>query len=135
MKWLLLFLLLLVGCMRPQYAESNVAPTPLPQETKTEPLEPEIKLPQETEVISVNDAVPPAVSKGEVPCIEDCNNRCEENAKIACMQTERAGCRASCGEIIEPSACVQACTFLSRPDICNQQFEQFCKAKCVGECY
>lgn len=136
MKWL--FLLLLASCMIPNSEVSNITTTPV-LEKQAEPLEAEVKLPQETPkevlTISTNKTLQNITSKGEISCIDDCNYQCETSAQKACTQKERAGCRANCGETIENSACVQACTFLSRPDICKQQFEQFCKAQCVGECY
>ena len=142
MRWTLLFLLVITACSTVEQASSpistNPVSTPAPvQQTIT----PEAKLPQDipipivqpepsVEVIKQNNAPP-----GKIPCMDDCQNRCDERAQIACTQKERAGCRASCGETIENSACVQACTFLSRPDVCKQQFEKFCGAQCASESY
>jgi len=143
MKLLLaLFLVFLISCTVQQSAVSNARTAPITQPA-TSPVQqtivPETKIPQD---IPMQIVQPEPVVKqfenstsGKIPCMDDCQNNCGESAQIACTQKERAACRASCGEIIENSACVQACTFLSRPDVCKEQFEKFCSAQCARECY
>jgi len=137
-------LVLIASCTVQQIESSNVATTPIPVPSTLVPepnLSPEAKPPQDVSIpivqpepivaqFNLSNATP-----GTIPCLDDCQNNCKETAHIACTQKERAACRASCGEIIANTACVQACTYLSRPDLCKQQFEKFCSAQCVRECY
>ena len=140
MNWLFFCLIFLISCSTVQHAESpNVTTTPVSLITPSfHNLEPEAKPLQDISVSIIQPViVKPQLtnSSGEIPCMDDCENRCAERAQQACTQKERAACRAECGDIIENSACVQACTYLTRPEICKQQFEQFCNAQCVKECY
>jgi hypothetical protein len=65
-----------------------------------------------------------------------CKQNCEASAQNACTQEGRPQCKAGCGDIIEPSACVQACTYVPRqPQDCKRMFGDFCSAQCIGYCH
>lgn len=68
-------------------------------------------------------------------CLNSCESQCEYDAAIACKQNDRSECRANCGNIINPSACTQVCTYiLQQQGQCKSQFEKFCKNTCVERC-
>ncbi len=67
-------------------------------------------------------------------CIEKCSSSCEISADFACSKPSGADCKATCGQIIDPSACSTACSLRSA-GICEQKFIEFCSAQCVGKCH
>ena len=101
-----------------------------PEVPKPQPvLEPEAKAPQEVP--------PPALQPApEKTCKDVCEENCKATAQNSCTQKERSGCKAICGDnpTIDPSACTQACTYITQPNHCKLQMEQFCSANCVRQC-
>jgi len=138
MKWFSLLLVLLISCA-PTVVETESKP--VAKETITaaekEPvLEPQLKVPQETvqeEPIFEEPAEQQQLTL-EQQCLSDCQDTCQKDAQLSCTQYQRSQCRANCGDIIDASACTQACTYLSQPQHCKKQFEQFCSAQCTGRC-
>jgi len=102
-------------------AEPQPAPEPIASPTK--PVEPAFKESAEQKHLSQTQS-----------CIEACQQDCTAAAINSCKQRFRSECKARCGDIIDPSACTQACTYISQPQQCKTQFEQFCNAQCVGLC-
>lgn len=100
--------------------EEKSQPVPAPT-SPVAPVEPEI-----TEESSLSP---------KEKCLATCESQCEVDATLACKQSERADCRANCGDIITTSACTQVCTYvLQQPGQCKSQFEKFCKTQCVSKC-
>lgn len=134
MKWAILLLVLLISCApaaqeigaKPVIQTQPEPPKPVPQPV----LEPEVKAPQEV-------APPQPVSIPEKTCNELCQENCGATAQNACTQKERSGCKAVCGDnpVIDPSACTQACTYITQPNSCKYQMEQFCSSQCVKQCH
>lgn len=145
MKWFVIALLFLISCA-PATQEvttkpiSNAEPVQQPPKVVAQ-LEPQVKAPQEQTQQSVIQTLQPTEtpksnsSPGET-CIELCQQNCESSAQNACTQEGRPQCKSGCGDIIEPSACVQACTYVPRqPQDCKRLFTDFCSARCVGYCH
>lgn len=145
MKWIIALLILLVACSTVEQTamtkpstrpiESTVYQQPEPaaaqeQVSKQPVLESEVKAPVETAPAQSEPAEPQV----QLSCDELCAQDCEKDAQNACKQQERSQCKSQCGDIIDPSACSQACSFLHQSASCRTQFEQFCKAKCVERC-
>lgn len=107
-------------------------------------LSPEPKLPQmrngrPDSSSSKNDGVQfnlsnESSSSPVISCEEDCRLSCKKSALEACSSRTRSDCKASCGDIIVPSACTQACAYLNQRSACQSQFERFCSAQCAGLC-
>ena len=139
MKWTILLLVLLISCApvsqevsSKPVVQNQLAPKPLPV------LEPEIKVPV---VPPVQPAAQPASQPApKLSPKEECNEMCQENCKAtaqnSCTQRERSPCKTICGNnpTVDPSACTQACSYLSQPNQCKLQMEQFCSANCVRQC-
>lgn len=137
MKWIIALLVLLVACSTVEQTamtKPTVQPeTATAQEQISEQpaLEAEVKAPVETAPAAQSEPTEPQV---QLSCNDLCEQDCERDAQNACRQTERSDCKSQCGDIIDPSACSQACSFLHQSASCRTQFEQFCKAKCVERC-
>ncbi len=136
MKWTILLLVLLISCApvsqevssKPVVAQQPETPKPLPV------LEP-VKAPVEVPPVQPAAQPAPQLSPKE-ECIEMCQENCKATAQNSCTQKERSGCKDICGNnpTVDPSACTQACTYLSQPNQCKLQMEQFCSANCVRQC-
>ncbi|HLF54978.1 MAG TPA: hypothetical protein VI612_04620 [Candidatus Nanoarchaeia archaeon] len=136
MKPIVIALIFLISCA-PAVQEVFTKPTSqevkeVPVEAVIEPVKEEVK----TEV-DVQPTEPVQQLRPEEQCVENCQTNCERSAQNACTQKERSGCKDICNDnpIIDPSACTQACTYLSQSNVCKQQMEQFCSAQCVGTCH
>ncbi len=133
MKWAILFLVILISCA-PVSQEIGAKPVVTqPEPPKPVPLpvlEPEVKAPQEV-------APPQPVIIRERTCNELCEENCKSTAQNACTQKERSRCKDVCGDnlVIDPSACTQACTYITQPNQCKLQMERFCSANCVKQCH
>ena len=86
----------------------------------------------EPQVIIIPESRPAEDSVAD--CIEKCDSSCRTSAGFACSKPSGADCRASCGSIIDPSACSTACSLRSAR-ICEPKFIEFCSAKCIGRCH
>jgi|SRR3989344_3063649 len=135
MKWIIALLVLLVACST---VEQTVMSKPAVQPEQTivqqapaeqQILEAEVKAPVETAPAQLEPT-----EQVQLTCDDLCQQDCERDAQNACKQQERSDCKSQCGDIIDPSACSQACSFLHQSATCKTQFEQFCKAKCVERC-
>ncbi len=138
MKWAIILLIFLISCAP---ATQEVITKPIveqqPVQPKTEQvLEPEIKAPVAEPTPAKEPEPQPKLSPGEA-CAQDCEIKCHQTAQNSCTQAQRAQCREMCNDnpIIDPSACTQACSYLSQPNVCKQQMEQFCSAQCVAYCH
>lgn len=133
MKWVILALIFLISC------------APAVQETVTKPVVQEEKVvvvPQPVvEPVIEAEKTPVIVQKAPEPvqktCMQFCEDNCQATAQISCSQIERAKCRDACFDdpVIDDSACTQACSYLSQPNVCKSQMEQFCTANCVKVCH
>jgi hypothetical protein len=143
MKWFVIALLILISCAP---ATQDVTTKPIsnaePQQSPkvVAQLESQVKAPQEQTQQSVIQTLQPTEtpksSSQPESCTELCAQNCESSAQNACTQESRPQCKAGCGDIIEPSACVQACTYAPRqPQDCKRLFTEFCTARCVGYCH
>ena len=140
MKWIVLTLLFLISCA-PAAQEVTTKPIsekgPAQAPTTQPVLEPQVKAPQEVVKApeTVKEEPKPQLSPQE-DCQEMCKGSCEASAQNACTQPGRPECKAGCGDVIDPSACSQACTYVqNQPQQCKQMFEQFCSAQCVNYCH
>ena len=138
MKWSILLLIFIISCA-PAVQEVTTKPVveKQPEAPVTQPvLEPEVKAPQE---------VPPPQPVREPErqlspyeeCIEACGENCKATAQNACTQKGRPACKEICDDnpTIDPSACTQACTYISQPSQCKVMMENFCSTQCVKQCH
>jgi len=142
MKWAIALLVLLVACA--PIVQETVTTQPVSQELQAPPvpepvLEPTITTPEPVIIIEDENLPPPPPMKSLSPkdqCIETCGQNCQSTAQQSCTQKERSQCKSMCGDnlAIDPSACTQACTYLSQANVCKQRMEQFCNANCEGMC-
>ncbi|VVB81980.1 Uncharacterised protein [uncultured archaeon] len=139
MKWMILLLVLLISCA-PATQEIIAKPAIQiqPETPKTAPqpvLQPEVKAP------AVQPPAPVTAPSPQLTPLQECVGMCQENCKAtaqnACTQKERSTCKAVCGDspTIDPSACTQACTYITQPNQCKVMMEQFCSANCVKQCH
>jgi len=139
MKWTILLLVLLISCAPvSQEVSSKPVIAQQPEAPKAQPVLEPVKAPV---VPPVQPAPQPAAQPApKLSPKEECNEMCQENCKAtaqnSCTQKERSSCKDICGNnpTVDPSACTQACTYLSQPNQCKLQMEQFCSANCVRQC-
>ena len=139
MKWVLLVLLILISCA-PATQEVTTKPIsnaePQQSEKVVAQLEPQVKVVQAATETPQPTEIPKSDLSPQESCEELCQQNCESSAQNACTQEGRPQCKAGCGDIIEPSACVQACTYAPRqPQDCKRLFTEFCTSRCVGYCH
>jgi hypothetical protein len=67
-------------------------------------------------------------------CISKCDSDCKTSATYSCTKPTGTDCKASCGAIIDPSACSTACSLRSAR-MCEPKFIEFCTAQCIGKCH
>jgi hypothetical protein len=138
MKWVVIALLILISCTpATQEVTTRQINNAEPQQSQkvVAELEPQAKAPQTATDTPQPTETPKSTSPPE-SCTELCAQNCESSAQNACTQESRPQCKAGCGDIIEPSACVQACTYAPRqPQDCKRLFTEFCTARCVGYCH
>ena len=143
MKWPILVLIFLLSCA-PATQEVTTKPVTERQleAPKTEVvIEPQVKAPQQTVVEATPAPAPEIETKPslspEEECAQDCEENCKATAQNSCTQSGRSDCKDICNDnpVIDPSACTQTCTYLSQPNVCKQQMEQFCSAQCVAYCH
>jgi|GEM_PF-3852343 len=148
---MLLSLLIACGPITPYPAQQETPPQVVPPTTEIVKAE----MPKEESVPSTPQGIPkelPPVAPVSAPpfeptpteettltpkekCLSSCESQCEIDAAMACKQSQRADCRANCGDIITTSACTQVCTYvLQQQGSCKSQFEKFCKSQCVSKC-
>lgn len=136
MKWNMLLLILLISCAPvSQEVSSKPVVQNQPEVPKPQPvLQPEVKAPVEVPPVQTVSAPEPAPEKS---CNDICQENCKATAQNSCTQKERSGCKAICGDnpTIDPSACTQACSYLSQPNQCKLMMEQFCSTQCVKQCH
>ena len=135
-------LLVLIACSTTVQETAVSKPVVQPSTQQAPPvpaLESQVKAPQE--IITPDDKTVPSnvtlqvqTAPAERTCKSQCDSDCEADAQLACKQRERSACKANCGDVIDPSACTQACTYLNQPQSCKSMLEQFCKSRCVQIC-
>ena len=130
-----LVLLILVACApaQPYQAqEPYVEPVYEPvQEPYVEPLPPPEPIYEPPQQVQIREPFPEVLERD---CLGICQDYCALSAQNACVQGSRSLCKSNCGTVIDPSACTQACAFLSQPNVCRQRLQQFCEANCIGRC-
>ncbi|MEM3154987.1 MAG: hypothetical protein QW165_05510 [Candidatus Woesearchaeota archaeon] len=140
MKWALL-LIFLISCAptAQEVITKPVSEQKIISPPATAPLEPQVKVPQEiaVETTSAPTQLPKKDLSPQQECIQLCKDDCAATAQNSCTQKERSTCKSHCGNnpIIDPSACTQACAYLNQPNVCKQQMEQFCSARCIEYCH
>ncbi len=139
MRWLLgVALAFLLACAPVQPAEAPVEPAAEPavsvEDVPAEPAKEEIKILEDIEEIpeAPEQIIEPAAVPAELNCMDECDQRCELDARAACSENFNRDCKAKCGTIIEPITCATACSFDKRN--CIPFFEDACKNKCVQVC-
>ncbi|MBI4146540.1 hypothetical protein HY489_04335 [Candidatus Woesearchaeota archaeon] len=137
MKYLLL--LILISCLPLAQPGTQATTKPTVDTTITQPVSPtsapissEPKQLQEQPKTNVTIVAP----EPEKDCSTLCSDKCKQTAQNSCTQTERSKCKASCvNEVIEASACTQACTYITQqPQYCKQKMAEFCTNRCVEIC-
>ena len=111
------------------------APQPAPSQPEPVPLNriPINVIPrEEPQVIVIPESRPAEDPVSD--CIGKCESSCRTSAGFACSKPSGADCKASCGSIIDPSACSTACSLRSAR-ICEPKFIEFCSAQCIGRCH
>ncbi len=136
MKYLAILMFLLVACATGTQ-EMGKPTTPVTQQTEEE-IAKATPLPSPPPTPTVEQNPPPTETSTMTPteqCVSTCEDTCKNDAAMACRETERSTCKAKCGDIIDPSACTEVCSYvMQQPQACKTQFEKFCSTQCPARC-